>query len=72
MGEGSHRTDRGYTFFYGARSEDHLLGMGTHCTGGWVGLRAGQDTEAKGKVLSPLPGIEPRLSGRPACSQTLY
>jgi hypothetical protein len=26
---------------------------GTHCTGGWVGLRAGLDTEARGKVLSP-------------------
>jgi hypothetical protein len=22
---------------------------GTHCTGGWVGLRAGVDTEARGK-----------------------
>jgi hypothetical protein len=33
---------------------------GTHCTGGWVGPRAGLDTEATGKILSPLPGIEPR------------
>jgi hypothetical protein len=24
---------------------------GTHCTGGWVGLRAGLDTEARGKIL---------------------
>jgi hypothetical protein len=32
----------------------------THCTGGWVGPRAGLDTEARGKILSPLPGIEPR------------
>jgi hypothetical protein len=31
---------------------------GTHCTGGWVGLRAGLDTEARGKILLPLPGIE--------------
>jgi hypothetical protein len=23
----------------------------THCTGGWVGLRAGLDTEARGKIL---------------------
>jgi hypothetical protein len=23
---------------------------GTHCTGGWVGLRAGLDTEARGKI----------------------
>jgi hypothetical protein len=44
----------------------------THCTGGWVGPRAGLDTEAKGKILSPLPGIEPRSPGRPARSQTLY
>jgi hypothetical protein len=33
---------------------------GTHCTGGWVGPRAGLDTEARGKILSSLPGIEPR------------
>jgi hypothetical protein len=44
----------------------------THCTGGWVGHRAGLDTEARGKILSPLPGIEPRSPGRPARSQTLY
>jgi hypothetical protein len=24
---------------------------GTHCTGGWVGLRAGLDTEARGKTF---------------------
>jgi hypothetical protein len=45
---------------------------GTHCTGGWVGPSAGLDKEAGGKVLSPLPGIEPRSPGRPARSQTLY
>jgi hypothetical protein len=45
---------------------------GTHCTGGWVGPRAGLDTEARGKILSPLPGIEPRSPGLPARSQTLY
>jgi hypothetical protein len=45
---------------------------GTHCTGGWVGPRAGLDNEARGKILSPLPGIEPRSPGRPARSQTLY
>jgi hypothetical protein len=33
--------------------------LGTHCTGGWVGPRAGLDTEARGKILSSLPGIEP-------------
>jgi hypothetical protein len=45
---------------------------GTHCTGVWVGPRAGLDTEARGKIFSPLPGIEPRTPGRPASSQTLY
>jgi hypothetical protein len=45
---------------------------GTHCTGGWVEVRAGMDTEARGKILSPLPGIEPRSPGRPDRSQTLY
>jgi hypothetical protein len=44
----------------------------THCTGGWVDPRAGLDTEVRGKILSPLPGIEPRSPGRPASSQTLY
>jgi hypothetical protein len=45
---------------------------GTHWTGGWVGLRAGLDTEARGKILSPLPRIEPPSPGRPGRSQTLY
>jgi hypothetical protein len=45
---------------------------GTHCTGGWVGPRAGLDTEARGKILFPQPGIEPLSPGRPARSQTLY
>jgi hypothetical protein len=44
----------------------------THCTGGWVGPRAGLDTEDRGKILSPVPSIEPRSPGRPARSQTLY
>jgi hypothetical protein len=30
------------------------------------------DTEARGKILSSLPEIEPRSSGRPARSQTLH
>jgi hypothetical protein len=37
-----------------------------------VGLRAGLDTEDRGKILSSLPGIEPPSPGRPVCSQTLY
>jgi hypothetical protein len=34
---------------------------------GWV-----PDTEARGEILSPMPGIEPRSPGRPAHSQTPY
>jgi hypothetical protein len=30
---------------------------GTHCTEGWVGPRAGLDTEARGKLISSLPGM---------------
>jgi hypothetical protein len=37
-----------------------------------VGLRTGLDTEVRRKILSPLPGIEPRSPGRPARSQALY
>jgi hypothetical protein len=44
---------------------------GTHCTGGWVGPRAGLDTKARGKILPPLARIEPRSPGRPVHSQTL-
>jgi hypothetical protein len=35
---------------------------GTHCTGGWVGLRAGLDTEARGNISCPFRGSNP---GRP-------
>jgi hypothetical protein len=42
---------------------------GTHCTGGWVGLRAGLDTEATGKTVCLCQGLNP---GHPVCSQTLY
>jgi hypothetical protein len=45
---------------------------GTHCTGSWVDPRTCLDTEARGKILSPPPGIEPLSPGRPARSQTLY
>jgi hypothetical protein len=40
---------------------------GTHWIGGWVGLRARLDTEAKGTNPFPLPGL---ISGCPVCSQT--
>jgi hypothetical protein len=43
----------------------------THCTSGWVGPIAGLDTEARGKLLSPLLGNEPRSPARPVRSQTL-
>jgi hypothetical protein len=42
---------------------------GTHWTGGWMGPRAGLDTEARGKFICPCRGSNP---GRPARSQTLY
>jgi hypothetical protein len=45
---------------------------GTCCTESWVGPRAGLDTEARGNILPPLPGIEPRSADRPVRSQTLY
>jgi hypothetical protein len=34
-----------------------------------VGLKAGLDTEAREKTLSPLPGIEPQSPGRSVRSQ---
>jgi hypothetical protein len=42
--------------------------LGTHYTGVWVGLRAGLDTKAKGKILCLCQGSNP---GRPFCSQAL-
>jgi hypothetical protein len=44
----------------GVSGQRHALATlypGTHCTGGWVGPRTGLDTEDRGKILSPLPGI---------------
>jgi hypothetical protein len=42
---------------------------GTHCTGGWVGPRAGLDAEVRGKIPCLCRGSNP---GRPVRSQTLY
>jgi hypothetical protein len=42
-----------------------------HWTRGWVGPRAGLVTDG-GKILLPLPGIEPQPPGRIVHSQTLY
>jgi hypothetical protein len=44
---------------------------GTHLIGGRVSSRAGLDAVEKRKFL-PLPGLELRPLGRPACSQPLY
>jgi hypothetical protein len=44
---------------------------GTLSIGGWVDLRGGLDEMEKRKFL-PLPGLETRPLGRPACSQSLY
>jgi hypothetical protein len=44
---------------------------GTHCIGGWLGLRAGLNAVEKRKFLT-LPGLELRPLGRPARSQSLY
>jgi hypothetical protein len=44
---------------------------GTHWIGGWVGPRAGLDDVENRKFLT-LPGLELRLLGRPARSQSLY
>jgi hypothetical protein len=45
---------------------------GTHLTGGWWAPEPVWTQEVTGKILSPLPGIEPRSPGRPASTQTLY
>jgi hypothetical protein len=42
---------------------------GTHWTGGWVGPRAGLDTETRRKILCVCWGSNP---GRPVRSQSLY
>jgi hypothetical protein len=43
---------------------------GTHWRGGWVGPRAGLETEFREKILLPLPGIETSSPGHPVRSQT--
>jgi hypothetical protein len=42
---------------------------GTHCIGGWVGLRAGLHVEANGKFFCLCRGSNPGCLGR---GQTLY
>jgi hypothetical protein len=43
----------GRAFTFGERAP------GIHCTGGWVGPRAGLDTEVRGKILCPSRGSNP-------------
>jgi hypothetical protein len=45
---------------------------GNHWIGGWVGPGIGLDTDARGKILLPLPGVEPRSPGRPVRIQTQF
>jgi hypothetical protein len=45
-------------------------GERTHRIGGWVGPRAGLDTEATGKIILPLPAIELLSPGRPDTTLT--
>jgi hypothetical protein len=42
---------------------------GTHCTGGWVGSRAGLDADTRRKILYFCRGSNP---GRPVRSQSLH
>jgi hypothetical protein len=83
-GAGGKRLYSFYSFttssLYGVGGQRHALATlyhqgkdpGSHCTGGWVGPRAGLKAEARGRTLLLLLGIEPRSPGRPVRSQTLY
>jgi hypothetical protein len=42
---------------------------GTHCTGGWVGLRASLNTEVRVKILCPCRGSNP---DRPDVQSVIY
>jgi hypothetical protein len=45
---------------------------GSHWTGDWMGPRACLETEARGKILTPLPGIEHGSPCSPVRGQTLF
>jgi hypothetical protein len=45
---------------------------GTHCTGGWVGPRAGLDTEVRGKIICLCRGSNPAVQSGPIQSGNLY
>jgi hypothetical protein len=53
------------------RSHDGEKTAGTHLPIGWVDLRAGLDTDVRGKILLPLPGIELPSPCRQVRSQTI-
>jgi hypothetical protein len=53
------------------RNHDGEKTPGTRWTIGWVDLRAGLDTDVRGKILLPLPGIELPSPGRQVRSQTI-
>jgi hypothetical protein len=55
---------------YGYFTPGEIIPPGIHCTGGWVGLRAGLGPVEKRKLL-PLLGIEPRPSN-PSLYQLSY
>jgi hypothetical protein len=50
------RNEMGWMVSFTPRSR---FSPGTHWTVGWVGLRTGLDTETRGKIILPLPRIEP-------------
>jgi hypothetical protein len=45
---------------------------GTHCTGGWVSLRTGLDTQVRGKILCPCWGSNPDRPIFQSIVKTLY
>jgi hypothetical protein len=49
------------------RFTPRVTAHGTHWIGGWMGPRAGLDDVEK-RIILPLPGLELRSLGRPACS----
>jgi hypothetical protein len=66
-GGGCHQSCPGHTFYPWEKEPPS-----TQWTGGWVGPRAGVETEARGKILLPLPGIKPQGPDQQVHSQTLY
>jgi hypothetical protein len=55
----THSRPRDYMGVSGQRHAPGERTPSTHCTGGWVGPRAGLDIEARGKILCPRRGSNP-------------